>query len=375
MSDPQPAAQCDVAAERDATTIRSACTRRLVGGPPEERRPHAVLTRLVAMVEAGVEQDTYGEGSLVEDLEARVAELLGNPAAVFMPSGTMAQQIALRIWCDRASNRTVAFHPTSHLELHEERGYARLHALTARTVGDPNDIVRLADLEAVHERVAVLLLELPQREIGGRLPEWDELTAQARWAHEHGVRLHLDGARLWECAPYYQRSYAEIAALFDTVYVSFYKGLAGIAGCALAGPADVIAEARVWQVRHGGRLFALYPYLLAARDGIDTKLPRIPDWCAKAREIADALRDHPLIEIVPDPPQTTMMHLLLRTDPAEFRDRALDLAEETGIWTFKQTYKSEVPSAQWVELTVGEATMDFTAAEIRAIFDRLLGRV
>ncbi len=366
MPDPQPAA------ERDLAAIRSACTRRLAGGPPEERRPHAVLTELASMVDPAVEQDTYGEGALAEALESRVAGLRGKPAAVFMPSGTMAQQIALRIWCDRVAVRTVAFHPTSHLELHEERAYDRLHRLTARLVGDPNDLVRLADLEGVHERLAVLLLELPQREIGGRLPDWDELTAQVAWAREHDVRLHLDGARLWECAPYYQRSYAEIAELFDTVYVSFYKGLAGIAGCCLAGPEDVIAEARVWQARHGGVLFAQYPYLLAAQHGLDTKLPRMPDYCAKAREIADALRDHPAIEVVPDPPQTTMMHLLMRTDPEAFRERVLDYAQETGVWTFAKTYPSGVPSSHWVELTVGEATMGFTGAEVRGIFDRLL---
>ena len=66
--------------------------------------------------------------------------------------------------------------------------------------------------------------------------------------------MHMDGARLWESAPFYGRSYAEIAALFDTVYVSFYKGVGAIAGAALAGPADFIAEARVWQRRHGGDL-------------------------------------------------------------------------------------------------------------------------
>lgn len=358
--------------ERDVDAIRSACTRRLAGGPPDERRPHAVLTALAKMVDPATEKDTYGEGLLVEGLESRVAELLGKPAAVFMPSGTMAQQIALRIWCDRAGIRTVAFHPKSHLQLHEAMAYDRLHGLTARLVGDPNDLVRLADLDDIHERIAVLLLELPQREIGGRLPEWDELVTQARWAQEHDVRLHLDGARLWECAPYYQRTYAEIAALFDTVYVSFYKGLAGIAGCCLAGPEDVVAEARVWQARHGGLLFGLYPYLLSAQLGMESKLPRMQYFCLKAREIAAALRDHPAIEVVPDPPQTTMMHLLLRTDPDAFVERALDYAEETGIWTFPKTFKSGTPSSQWVELTVGEATMEFTGVEVREIFDRLL---
>ncbi len=366
MSHPEPAP------ERDVDAIRIACTRRLAGGPPQERRPAAVLTRLAELVDAEQDQDTYGEGRLAGDLETRVAGLLGKPAAVFMPSGTMAQQIALRIWCDRADTRTVAFHPTSHLELHEERAYDRLHGLTAKLVGDPNSLIGLADLEGLQERIAVLLFELPQREIGGRLPEWDDLTAQVGWARDNGVRTHLDGARLWECAPYYRRPYAEIAGLFDTVYVSFYKGLAGIAGCCLAGPEDVVAEARVWQARHGGRLFAMYPYLLAAQHGLDTKLPQIPAHCAKAREVADALREHPGIEIVPDPPQTTMMHLLLRVDPSAFRERALDYAEETGIWTFAKTSTSGAPSSQWIEFTVGEATMEFTGAEVRAIFDRLL---
>ncbi len=358
--------------DRDVDVIRSACPRRLAGGPPEERRPSVVLATLAGLVDPAAEQDTYGTGKLVEDLEATVATLLDKPAAVFLPSGTMAQQIALRVWCDRAGSRTVAFHPTSHLELHEERAYDRLHGLTARLVGDANNLITLADLEAIHERLAVLLLELPQREIGGRLPVWDDLAAQAQWARDRDVRLHLDGARLWECAPYYQRTYAEIAALFDTVYVSFYKGLAGIAGCCLAGPADVIAEAKVWQVRHGGQLFATYPYLLAALHGLDTKLPLMPAFYTKAQEIADALRDHPAIEIVPDPPQTTMMHLLLRVDPVEFSERAMDLAEETGVWTFAKTFPSGVPSSQWIEFTVGEATLEFTGAEIRQIFDRLL---
>jgi threonine aldolase len=73
------------------------------------------------------------------------------------------------------------------------------------------------------------------------------------------VALHLDGARLWECRPFYGRDYAQIAGLFDSVYVSFYKTLGGIAGAALAGPADVIAEARVWQRRQGGNLVRLFP--------------------------------------------------------------------------------------------------------------------
>ena len=151
----------------------------------------------------------------------------------------MAQQIALRIWADRQRSPTVAFHPTCHLEIHEQKGYELLHGLHGRLVGERSRLLTLDDLRATPGPLAALLLELPQREIGGQLPSWSDLEAQVAWARERGVAVHMDGARLWESGPFYERSYAEIAALFDSVYVSFYKGIGAIAGAALAGPADV----------------------------------------------------------------------------------------------------------------------------------------
>src|SRR6185436_5025530 len=145
--------------------------------------------------------------------------LLGKEAAVFMPSGTMAQQIALRIWADRKGPRRVAFHPLCHLELHEHKGYQLLHGLHGVLVGSPHQLMTLADLEAVAEPLAALLVELPQRGIGGQLPPWDDLTRMLESARGRGAAIHLDGARLWETAPFYRRSYAEIAGLFDSVYV------------------------------------------------------------------------------------------------------------------------------------------------------------
>ncbi|MCA9490509.1 MAG: beta-1,3-galactosyltransferase, partial [Myxococcales bacterium] len=159
------------------------------------RVPRAVLAAMAE--EAGDESaDVYGRGALIEGFEREVATLLGKPAAVFVPSGTMAQQVALRIAADARGLRTVAFHPTCHLEVHEQRGYAHLHGLVARLVGAPRQPVLRADLDALDEPVAALLLELPQREIGGVLPPWSEVEAMAAWARERGVALHLDGARL-----------------------------------------------------------------------------------------------------------------------------------------------------------------------------------
>src|SRR5204863_334572 len=123
-----------------------------------------------------------------------------------------------------------------------------------------------------------------------------------RWARGHDVMFHLDGARLWEAAAGYERSPGDIAALFDSVYVSFYKGLGGVAGSMLAGPADFIAEARVWLRRHGGNLVHMYPYVIAARAGLRRRLGRFADWRKRAQAIARVLRSIPGVTIVPDPP-------------------------------------------------------------------------
>ncbi|HLI07996.1 MAG TPA: beta-eliminating lyase-related protein [Ktedonobacteraceae bacterium] len=128
------------------------------------------------------------------------------------------------------------FHPTCHLEIHEQHGYQRLHHLPGILLGESQRLLTLEDVKKVAEPLAALLIELPQREIGGQLPAWEDLTALTDRARERGIVLHLDGARLWECQPFYGREYRKIAALFDTVYVSFYKILGGIAGAVLAAP-------------------------------------------------------------------------------------------------------------------------------------------
>jgi threonine aldolase len=330
------------------------------------------LTEAAASIPPDALPDRYGEGELVEGFEQRIAELLGKEAAALLPSGTMAQQIALRIHCDRRGTDTVTFHPTCHLELHEHGGYAHLHGLKAELVGDRDRLIELADLEALHARIGALLLELPQREIGGRLPEWDALVAQIGWARERGVATHLDGARLWESGPYYGRPYAEIAALFDTVYVSLYKGLRGFAGCLLAGTQEVVEEARVWRRRHGGALFNLYPFAAAAQRGLDTLIPQMPQFVEHARALAAALGDLPGVSVAPDPPQTTMFHLHLPGEPQALQERALDLAEEHGVWLFHRVAPSVVPGVCKLELNVGEPALEISPEEATELFAAVL---
>jgi threonine aldolase len=349
-------------APEEIRALRDRCSRSLNGHGV--RSVAEAFAEISTLPDDDLKIDTYGDGGVVAVLESEVRELLGMPGAVFMPSGTMAQQIALRIHADRTARRVVAFHPTCHLELHEDKAYQRLHGLIGRTVGDPRELLTVADIEAVREPLAALLIELPQREIGGRLPEWDDLVAQVAAARESGAAVHLDGARLWESGPFYDRQLSETAGLFDSVYVSFYKGLGGLTGSLLLGDDALVSEARAWRHRHGGTLFNLWPYAASALAGLRTRLPRMPEYVAHARAIAAALTAVDGVAIVPDPPQTTMMHLHLQTTAETVTAAVRRIAADDGLWTWPGSMPAETPGIRRVELTVGDATLALSVDEV-----------
>ncbi len=359
--------------QRDDTVLEALfqqCDRFLFGHGPQ--RPRAVLEELVNEAGPAEEPDRYGEGSLITDFECEIARLLGKEAAVFMPSGTMAQQIALRIWAEKHRTSAVAFHPTCHLEIHEQQGYALLHNLHARLVGERTRLLTLEDLCGLSGPVAALLLELPQREIGGQLPQWSDLQAQIGWARERRVAVHMDGARLWECAPFYGRSYAEIAEPFDSVYVSLYKGIGAIAGSALAGSTEFIAEARVWQRRHGGNLIQLYPYVLSARANLRLRLDRFKQYYERAQAIARVLTSIPGISVNPDPPQTNMMHVYLHTSNEHLLEARTEIAETDRVLLFRRPLATGVPDVSAFELSIGDAANALSDEEIGTYFTRIM---
>jgi threonine aldolase len=347
-------------------------SKRVLGSPsPRDRDPRATLLALAERAPSVEEIDHYGKGAVAERLEERVAALLGKEAAVWMPSGTMAQQIALRIHADRRGSKRVAFHPLCHLQDHEELAYEKLHGLEAQLLGSRDRPVATSDIDELKEPIAAVLLELPERELGGLLPAWDDLLATCAKARAKGAAVHLDGARLWQCGPFYERGLDEIAGPFDTVYVSFYKDLAAPAGAAIAGPADFIEEARIWQVRHGGRLYSVHPFLIAAERGLDEVLPRIPELVAHARELGTALTELDGLEIVPDPPQTTMFHLYIHRPLEPLQEAALDQAERTG--TFLGFIRAtDAPERQRVELTIGPASLEVPVVEAQGLWQELL---
>ena len=360
---PGPASR-ETAADLDA--LHATCTRFLKGHGAGR------AADLLATIPPDTQTDRYGDGGVVTELESEVMLVLGKPAAVFLPSGTMAQQAVLRVHADRRQRRVVVFHPACHIDTHEGRGYERLHQLTGRPAGERDRLLTVADLDQVAEPAGALVIELPQRDLGGQQPDWAGLEAQAGWARERGAAVHLDGARLWESAAGYGRPPADVAALFDTVYVSFYKGLGALPGCCVAGPEDIIAEVREWRRRMGGTLFGLWPNAASALSCLAQRLPMMPRYLSHTRAIADALRDLPGVTIVPDPPQTPMLHLLLRTTADGFTAAARRLATEQGVWTSPAAMSTPDPGTQRVELAVGDATLALQPAEVRGFVRALL---
>ena len=359
-------------ADRNPEQIINQCTRFVPEHYPVS--PHEMFAQLAEMTPPDLAADRYGGGQLIEDFEAEVATLLGKPAALFMPSGTMAQQIALRIHADRSGNCNVAFHPTCHLEIHEHHAYRELHQLSGILVGNPDDLMTVDDLKNINSPIGTLLIELPQREIGGILPSWDDLTAIVDYARTQGTSLHLDGARLWESQPFYGRSYAEICNLFDSVYVSFYKILGGISGAMLLGDESLISEAKVWQRRHGGNLYKMYPFVLSAKMGLDKHLPRMTTYRDKAVNIANVISEIDGIEIKPNPPHTNMMDLFFRRDSNRLWEAVLDIAEETQTLLMFRPRPAPIPAYCKTELAIGEAALDLQTEDIAGLFADLMRR-
>ena len=375
--------------EMERTRLRLTC-RHLAGGGPTQLADE--FDAIAAWLRAngnqgsgddlvpGVQPEVYGKGALVEDFETEVSTLFGMPAARFMPSGCMAQPIALRIWSDRACNATTAFHPTSHLQLHEELSYRNLHGLTAHLIGDPSRPTTAADVEAVigpgglaeKTGLASVLVELPAREIGGQLPTWEEMVELSELCRNRGIRLHLDGARVWQAAPAYGRSLSEIAALFDSVYVSFYKDVGALPGAMLLGPRDFIDEAASWQRRQGGTLYTAVANIVSARMHLADCLERMPQLIERARQVAALFIVHARASVIPDPPQTSMFHLKLEGDEDELLKARDRVAREKGIWLFNNLKKIEGQAAMRTELSMGASSLTLSDDELAAAIALLL---
>ncbi|KGF82077.1 threonine aldolase [Massilia sp. JS1662] len=346
------------------TELLARCTTVIPGH--RARPPAEMFAAMAAWCEAnGIAHDTYGDGALIQGFEARVAELLGFEAAVFCISGTLAQVTTLRLAADARGRAPVALHPTAHIFVHERSNYQLLGHFDALRVGDPYRPWTAADIAGIPDRLAAVALEIPMREIGGQLSTWDDLEAIKAHCRARGIHLHMDGARLWEAAAGYGRPVAEIAAGFDTVYTSLYKGIGGLGGAMLAGSRDFVAQAAEWFRRQGGNVIHRSPYVVAAAMQFEQRLAAMPAYFERTRFLFDVLRDHPVLRVNPARPQANMLHIHLPVS----RERALEirreLARDHGIWPFNRISHGVLPDTSFFELYVGDNLLDTPDGRVR----------
>jgi threonine aldolase len=287
-------------------------------------RPTPAMRAAIAAAEVG--DDVYGEDPTVTLLERRTAALLGKEAALFVPSGTMANQIALRSHTEPGDE--ILAEAAAHI-VHVERGApAALSGLTVRTVPSMSgvfDADGLRPLLRVPSRfmpagifppTKLLCLENTHNFGGGTVWPVDTMTAVTGLAREHGIAVHLDGARLWNAAVASGRSEAELASPADSVSVCFSKGLGAPVGSALAGAAAFIERARRFRGMFGGGMRQAGILAAAALHALDHHRDRLAVDHARARGFAQGLAALPGIEIEPAAVQTNIVIFRVTALPA-----------------------------------------------------------
>jgi len=359
----------------NADELYARCNNVLPGHGPRQTMK-VIFQELADGLDGSETLDRYGTGDTLSAFETEVAEIFGKPAAVFLPSGTMAQQIALRIWCERSNNSTIAMHPTAHPEYAEQFGYLFIQGLQRLQFGTPetlgNRMLTLKDFQSLGKKPGAILLELPYRPLGGQLPEWDELIAIHDWAQENKIPFHLDGARIWQCKPFYSKEYHQIGDLFDSLYVSFYKDLGGLCGSMLLGSEDFIQEAKLWQIRYGGRLFTQAPFVVSDRLGMQRVLPQIDSWVERAQQVSAILSEFDQLTVNPNPPHVNFFQLYVKGDPEQMTERHMNIAEETGTFLFHKLNQTTVPGLGMTEIHCFENALRFDLDSLRPFLEKWL---
>lgn len=296
-------------------------------------RPTLAMRRAIA--EAVVGDDVYGDDPTVLELERRVAALAGMEAAVYVPSGTMGNQLAVN--AHTRPGDEVLLDAQSHLYINEQGGLAALSGCLAHPmewahgVPDPAAVTAaVRDPSDDHvARVALLCLENTHNRHGGAILPLDRLQALAQAARARGLRVHLDGARLWNASVATGVAIRDWARHVDTLMMCFSKGLGAPVGSILAGPGDAIRHARRVRKRWGGGMRQVGVLAAACLHALDHHVARLADDHRRARQLADGVREVPGVR-VPEP-ETNIVMIELH-DPALDREALLAALHARGVW-------------------------------------------
>jgi threonine aldolase len=305
----------------------------------------SLLSRLAQA--PGFETDEYSLGGVVAALEAQFAALLGTETAVFMPSGTLANHLAVRALA--GPKRRVVVQEASHLyndsgDCAQQLSQLNLIPLAAgEATFRWDDVARLLDRTAtsrVATGVGAISIESPVRRLHHAVFDFDEMTRISVAARERGIRLHLDGARLFPAAAYSGRAPAEYAALFDTVYVSLWKCFNSASGAILAGPRALLGDMYHARRMFGGALWGAWPHAAVAAHYADGYLERMKEAVAVSEQLLARLAADPAFKVTRVPNGTTAARLDLAKpgDPAAYAARlksrgiTLPAPDAGGFW-------------------------------------------
>jgi threonine aldolase len=265
-----------------------------------------------AMAQAPVGDDVFHDDPTVNALEERLADLLGKEAAVFVPSGTMSNQIGVRVHCSPGDE--FICEAGCHIYNYEQAGYAQLSGVAARTVEGQFGVLKLEQLTGLIRpdnehltRTRLVCLENTHNRGGGRVLPYDGVAAICGWARQHGLATHLDGARLFNAAVATGIEAGRWAGHFDTVSVCFSKGLGAPVGSALSGPKDLIARARRHRKLFGGGMRQAGIIAAGALYALEHHVPRLAEDHANARRLGEAIRGIDGLELRPPEIDTNLV--------------------------------------------------------------------
>ncbi|MEM7771657.1 MAG: low-specificity L-threonine aldolase [Cyanobacteria bacterium P01_A01_bin.37] len=265
-----------------------------------------------AIAHAPVGDDVLGDDPTVIALERYTADLLGKEAAVYMPSGTMTNQIALRVHTEPGDE--VVLDAQAHIYYYEGGAPAALSGVMCRLIDGDRGIFTAEELVKVlrptddhHPLTRLVCLENTHNRGGGSIFPIEQIQAIAQVCRDRNLRLHLDGARFWNACIATSLSEAEYAAPFDTVSVCFSKGLGAPVGSALVGPADLIQRARRFRKMFGGAMRQAGIIAAGALYAVQHQRDRLSEDHDNAKRLAQALQPIDGIDIIPDDVQTNIV--------------------------------------------------------------------
>jgi threonine aldolase len=278
-----------------------------------------------AMNQAEVGDDVFAEDPTVNRLQERVAALLGKEDALFVPSGTMSNQIGLKVHTQPGDE--MLCESNCHIYNYEAGGPAVLSGITARCVDGEYGILDVSQLEDKIRpnnehlvRTRLVCLENTHNRGGGRVFPLDKIQAISAWGRKYGLAMHLDGARIWNAIVATGVPAEEWARSFDTVSVCFSKGLGAPVGSALAGPRELIARARRFRKLLGGGMRQAGLVAAGAIYALDHHIERLADDHRNARVLGEAVADTPGLRLDPPDVQTNLVWFFVDPELGTARD-------------------------------------------------------